>query len=324
MKSGFLMNMLMDIIGSMGMIPIDDDLQKCGIKLQGDNEKTKGYFWYYIHEDYFSISHCDFIFCDNCHIIMPPNALYISMRLDEAQHLPPGRIISFMEDTGGNITANMKKGTRVSYTEIMYSPEFYKKHLADCFSALSSNPVEILKNMGGEHNWPAEMIKILSDVRQCGFDGTEAELYYVAKAYELMSALIKMGSNRMPKNTEDYECILAVIKYIDEYFTDEIRQTHLVKISNMSSTKLKTLFKKFTGLNITEYISEKRVDSAIHLLLDTSLAVDEISAQVGFKTATGFSTSFKKRTGFSPSAYRREMRFVCMKDPSKGKEYVPV
>ena len=323
LKSNILADMLTGIVERMGMFPVADKSQKCGTLFEGDGKVTRGYFWYYIHEDYFSVSHCDFIFCENCKLVMPPNALYISMRLDEFNHLPPGRIVSFMEEKGEHITASMKKGNRIAYTEITYSPVFYKKHLGDCFSMLNDNPIEILKNMGGEHNWPSEMIKILSDIRQCKLEGMAGELFYVAKSYELMSMLIKMGHNRLPKNVADYEHILAVVKHIDEHFTGEVRQETLIKSFNMSSTKLKTLFKKFTGMNITEYILEKRADSAAHLLLDTALSVDEISAKIGFKTATGFSTSFKKQTGLSPSAYRRQMKFNCLKDPSQKKEFTP-
>lgn len=323
MKSNILAEMSTGIVEHMGMIPVANNPQKCGILFEGDGKTTQGCFWYYLHEDYFSVSHCDFVFCEDCKLVMPPNALYISMRLDESNHLPPGRIVSFMEEKGEYITATMKKGNRIAYTEITYSPVFYKKHLSDCFSLLNDNPVEILKNMGGEHNWPSEMIKILSDIRQCKLEGIAGELFYVAKSYELMSMLIKMGSNRLPKNAEDYERILTVIKHIDEHFMGEVRQETLIKLSNMSSTKLKTLFKRFTGINITEYLLGKRADLAAHLLVDTDLSVNEISAKIGFETATGFSTSFKKKTGLSPSVYRRQMKFNCLKDPSQKEEFSP-
>jgi AraC-like DNA-binding protein len=201
---------------------------------------------------------------------------------------------------------------------------FYKRHLGDCFSALNGNPVDILKTMGGEHNWPTEMIKILLDVRRCEMEGMAGELFYVAKSYELMSMLIKMGNSRSPRNAADYERILAVVKHLDEHFVEGVHQDVLIKLSSMSSTKLKTLFKKFTGITITEYLLKKRADCAAHLLLETDLSIGEISAKTGFETATGFSTSFKKQTGLSPSAYRRQMRFSCLKNPSSEKEFNPL
>lgn len=75
----------------------------------------------------------------------------------------------------------------------------------------------------------------------------------------------------------------------------------------MSSTKLKNLSRQFTGCTITDYIGAKKADHAAHLLADTEIPVELIAKQVGFDTATGFSTSFRKQTGISPTEYREEM-----------------
>lgn len=86
----------------------------------------------------------------------------------------------------------------------------------------------------------------------------------------------------------------------------------------MSGTKLKTLFKQFTGKTITEYILEMKADRASHLLLETNLRIDEIASKVGFLTPTGFTTSFKKVMGVAPSDYRKKMIFDCTRNPSKS------
>lgn len=97
--------------------------------------------------------------------------------------------------------------------------------------------------MGGEHNWSGEMMNVLTKIYLCELKGMAAELYYVAGAYALMSALIEMGNGRLPKKNTDYENILRVIRYIDEHYTEEIRQDELVRLGSMSSTKMKNLFR---------------------------------------------------------------------------------
>ena len=52
----------------------------------------------------------------------------------------------------------------------------------------------------------------------------EGELYYVGKAYELMAALIAMGTSRLPNKSEEYEHILRVIAFIDTHYTEDVRQ----------------------------------------------------------------------------------------------------
>lgn len=304
---------------AMGMIPQKSEANAYGVRMVGDGEAAQGYFWYFLHENHFIVSHCDFVFCENRRLNMPPDMPYIALRLDTANHLPPGKIISFMEEKGGHISTQMKAGTRVAYTEVLYAPAFYNKHLSCCFPAMKDNPSQILKNMGGEHNWPADMMNLLTSIRDCSLPGGAAELFLVAKAYELMATLVNMGDARSPRNAADYARILGVIKHLDSNLGRTVKQNELVKISNMSATKLKTLFKQFTGRTLTEYVLEIKADKAAHLLSDTNFSIEEISKRVGFDTPTGFSTSFKKLIGLSPMEYRKRMAFICTKDPSQIK-----
>ena len=85
----------------------------------------------------------------------------------------------------------------------------------------------------------------------------------------------------------------------------------------MSATKLKNLFRQFTGCTVTEYILSKKADYASHLLANSDLSIKELAKKVGFDTVAGFSTSFKKQTGIPPSEYRKQIEFNCLKNPSE-------
>jgi len=302
---------------AMGMKAANESPFGCGTYCEGDGSVTDGYFWYLVHDDYFVITKCDFTFAADTLLHMPQDSLYISLRLDYAGHLLPGKILAFMEERGLPTQTVMEEDRRVAYTEVLYTPAFYRRHLDTAFISIGINPVEILKNMGGEHNWSSEMMDVLTDIHECEREGREAELYYVAKAYELMADLVAMGTSRLPKKGVDYEHILRVISFIDQNYTRALRQADLVRLSSMSSTKLKNLFHQFTGSTITDYIAEKKADRAAHLLADSDLPVEGIAKEVGFDTATGFTTAFKKRMGISPSDYRRQMQASCMTNPSE-------
>lgn len=289
----------------------------CGIRLCGDGKTTDGYLWYSIHEDSFIVTQCNFVFLRQCHLTMPLTVPYIALRLDQANYLPPGKIVSFMEEKCLESSTKMEAGSRVKYSEVMYFPAYYRKHLGTCFSRLKDRPAEILKNMSKNHNWPGEMLQILSAIAECTATGSAAEFYMTAKAYELMARLLEMGSVRAPQNETDYYGILTVIHYLDQNLATDIRQKELVRISNMSGTKLKVLFRQFTGQSITEYIIGKRADQAAKLLVETDWPIEQIAGAVGFGTATGFATSFKKQMKISPSAYRRQMAFQCVYNPSE-------
>ncbi|MGP1349129.1 MAG: helix-turn-helix domain-containing protein [Stomatobaculum sp.] len=308
---------LLDMCSAMGMEEHNENNPfDCGTFFQGDGSTTKGYFWCLSHDRHFTVTKCDFYFYRDTELTMPCNSRYISVRLEYAKHLPPGKVTAYLEETGNAVSRLMPAGSRVAYTEVLYEPAFYKRHLGTMFTAQNGNPLEILKHMGGEHNWSGEIMNVLTKIDLCGLKGMAAELYYVAGAYALMSALIEMGNGRLPRKNEDYENILRAIQYIDEHYTSKIRQEDLVRLARMSSTKLKNLYRQFTGRTITEYILDKKADRASHLLADTGLTIEEIARQVGFDTVAGFSTSFKKRIGLSPSEYRKRIEFNCFINPS--------
>lgn len=315
---------MIDIINSMcndmGMIKNNDNnLFGCGSFFQGNGRTTQGYFWFLPHGDNFIITKCDFYFLKDTKLTMPNDSLYISLRLEYAKHLPPGKIMAYLEENGTPIHTLMPKGSRVAYTEVLYSPSFYKMQLKNLFTAQNASPLEILKNMGGEHNWSAEIMNVLKKIYACSLSGMAAELYYIAGAYALMSAVIEMGNGRLPKKSTDYKSIVRVIQYIDDNFSQTIKLAELSRLANMSATKLKKLFRQFTGCTITEYILSKKTDYASHLLADSDLSIEELAKKVGFDTVAGFSTSFKKQTGIPPSEYRKQIEFNCLKNPSEIK-----
>ena len=315
---------MIDIINSMcndmGMIKNNDNnLFGCGSFFQGNGRTTQGYFWFLRHGNHFIITKCDFYFLKDTKLTMPNDSLYISLRLEYAKHLPPGKIMAYLEENGTPIHTLMPKGSRVAYTEVLYSPSFYKMQLKNLFTAQNASPLEILKNMGGEHNWSAEIMNVLKKIYACSLSGMSAELYYIAGAYALMSAVIEMGNGRLPKKSTDYKSSVRVIQYIDDNFSQTIKLAELSRLANMSATKLKKLFRQFTGCTITEYILSKKTDYASHLLADSDLSIEELAKKVGFDTVAGFSTSFKKQTGIPPSEYRKQIGFNCLKNPSEIK-----
>lgn len=309
-------HVMKDMADCMGMQPSSDNPFGCGAYYEGDGKKTTGFFWYLVFDEYFIVTKCDYVFCEDTGFTMPDGSLYLSLRLDYARHLPPGKILAFMEETGMEANTVVPRGTRIAYTDVTYIPDFYKTHLETAFSGASADPLKILKSMGGEHNWSSGMMRVLTEMHGCTLTGLAAELFYVGKAYELMAELVAMGNERLPKKYADYDDISRVIAYIDENYAADIPQKKLVELSHMSSTKLKNLFRQFTGCTITDYIMRRKADQAGHLLSDTDMPIEEIARVVGFHTATGFTTSFKKMTGISPSEYRKQISFNCLLDPS--------
>lgn len=72
----------------------------------------------------------------------------------------------------------------------------------------------------------------------------------------------------------------------------------------ISMSHLSRLFKKDMGVKLNDYIRTERITRAQALLRDTELSVQEISALVGFNSASAFIRAYRERTGMTPGAYR--------------------
>jgi AraC-like DNA-binding protein/ligand-binding sensor protein len=83
--------------------------------------------------------------------------------------------------------------------------------------------------------------------------------------------------------------------------------TQVARAVNTSTFYFCKMFKKFTGLNFTDYVSRTRIEKAKNLLLNPNLRVSEIAFEVGFQSLTHFNRVFKKIVGESPTEYRGEV-----------------
>lgn len=72
-----------------------------------------------------------------------------------------------------------------------------------------------------------------------------------------------------------------------------------------SVSKIKVIFKRAYGDTIYAFHLRKRLEKAFTLIKDTSLPINEIAEECGFKSFSHFSRSFKKEHGITPTQARK-------------------
>jgi AraC-like DNA-binding protein len=75
--------------------------------------------------------------------------------------------------------------------------------------------------------------------------------------------------------------------------------------ANMSSTKLRRLFKQVFGNSIFSYYQEFRMKEAARLLREENLSVSDVGYQLGFINLSHFSRVFNEHMGIKPKQYSR-------------------
>lgn len=76
----------------------------------------------------------------------------------------------------------------------------------------------------------------------------------------------------------------------------------LAKELYLSPVYLSRIFKKETGKNFKEYLTEVRISKARELLKDESLTVNEVAQMVGYNDPGYFSKAYKQKYGYTPRA----------------------
>ena len=74
---------------------------------------------------------------------------------------------------------------------------------------------------------------------------------------------------------------------------------------HISSSYAKSLFKKYTGQTVFDYLFEKRMEQAKQLLSDPYRKVYEVADMVGYKSKAYFSEAFRRYTGLTPRDYQQ-------------------
>ena len=133
----------------------------------------------------------------------------------------------------------------------------------------------------------------------------------VEQGNELMTQMFKDYCKLVREHASNYSPLVkSAVIAIDSDLSAELSLSSLASQLNVSNVYLATVFKKETGKTVTEYINEKRISYAKHLLRTTSLQIQTISLHCGIMDVHYFSKLFKQKTGRTPSDFRNESKNI--------------
>ena len=74
---------------------------------------------------------------------------------------------------------------------------------------------------------------------------------------------------------------------------------------HLSGSRLQHLFKQRTGLVLWQLLTERRMQQAADLLVNTEMSIKEIAITTGYGHASSFTRAFERRFRQAPSCYRQ-------------------
>jgi AraC family transcriptional regulator len=116
-------------------------------------------------------------------------------------------------------------------------------------------------------------------------------------------ALIPPGAARPGPGLAPWR-LRSVLSCIDARFNENVCVRELAATIHMSPFHFSRMFKAATGRAPHAYIIEVRMARAKQLLSETSLALVEVAACVGYQTQAHFTGVFHKHVGATPREFR--------------------
>jgi len=202
----------------------------------------------------------------------------------------------------------IKKETPACIIGLQLNPEYYGAYLKNTFGITEENFCTKISLLPKE-NYIPEIYFILNQIRK--FSGTEAsaKLFFKSKVDEIAALLLRKTENIQKAEhsvfSADHAAIMQTIEFINKNLHKRLPLETLAKMSCMSPSKFKYVFKAVTGFSLTDYLVNKKMEKACSLLLNTNMYVANIAQSLGYRSTGYFSACFEKYTGMLPNEYRK-------------------
>lgn len=125
--------------------------------------------------------------------------------------------------------------------------------------------------------------------------------------YEVCAAYLKTKLEEMRKRQQDgiSRPIKLMKKFIHEHYGENLLLDDIVGAAELSNAYGSSIFKKETGMTITNYVTKVRMEEAQCLIRETNLTITEVAYKVGYTDTRYFSKLFIKTVGIKPVDYRK-------------------
>ena len=190
---------------------------------------------------------------------------------------------------------------------------FFSNIASRQFEQRTSNPLRDLKNYGIVLNTLLRKAVEGAAVHPIHIDAISSQYAKKIETATSEAACISLYKEMVRKycllvknhSLKGYSLLVRkVITRIDYDLTADLSLKVQAEYLNVNPSYLSTLFKKETGMTLTEYINRKRIENALLLLNSTDMQIQMIAQYCGITDVNYFTKTFKKIVGKTPKEYR--------------------
>ncbi len=243
----------------------------------------------------------------HCHsaveVILPDRGESVYQTQEEVYRVKPGEVLI------------LPSGCMHSLTE---SPET-KRYLL----LFEPNPLMNLRDISSISTMMQQPIYLTADSELA--DGVKQILYQVVTCYfqkeplwntVCYSYLLQLyallgrhyleiaGPQHPSRHSIDPAIMNSAITFINEHYMDEMSLEDAALFAGFSKYYFSRMFKQFSGISFSEYLTRKRLNVATDLLVRTDQSIREIALASGFGSMATFNRIFRAQKNCTPSQYR--------------------
>lgn len=138
-------------------------------------------------------------------------------------------------------------------------------------------------------------------IQKCDKVSTLSEL---SKLHREMSLDFAKRMSALRKSKIFSKQVVLCVNYIFENLHKKITVSELAKHTGLNASYLSRLFKKETGVSVSEYVITKKIAAAKNMLKYTDRPISEIAEMLAFASQSHFTKTFRTHEGVTPKKYR--------------------
>lgn len=137
---------------------------------------------------------------------------------------------------------------------------------------------------------------------------------------KVSQVLMDFCRQRLSSAQFNQDPVAQAIEYMEKNYAKPLNLAVLANVVSLNYTYFSSIFKNKTGMSVTAYLQNLRIQKAKQLLTSTDDKVCEVARKTGFTDARYFEKLFKSCENITPSEYRRQLAvFMDPKPPASPK-----
>lgn len=140
-------------------------------------------------------------------------------------------------------------------------------------------------------------------------DKQESVLRSLPALEEWVLYVIDIALNQIHSTNGEISIVDRVKQYVSENISNpDLSREDIAGYVFLNPDYLTRIFKKETGISISDFLQQQRICYAKELLTNTSLSVSDVAVSAGYSNLSYFSTIFKKYVLQNPNEFRKQVQ----------------